>query len=143
MAVIDLSTDPKAVRVRKRPVTRAVVFAASDGVCKTLEGNVRYRAGDAIVTGERGEQWPVARAQFLTSYRAVDPAREGEDGRYTSRPAIVLALQMAAAGTVQAGAKGDVLRGAAGDWIVEYQDGSHAILRADIFQDSYEPVDET
>lgn len=140
MAEIDLSAEPKAIRVRKRPVTRAVAFAASDGVCKTLEGDVAYRAGDAIVTGERGEQWPVARAHFLAAYRAVDPGREGEDGRYTNRPATVLALQLEADGTVRAGIDDDILQGKAGDWIVEYQDGSHSIVRADIFSDGYELV---
>jgi hypothetical protein len=141
MAAIDLSSDPRAVRVRKRPVTRAVVFAPEDGVCRTLEGDVAYHAGDAIVTGERGEQWPVAREQFRASYRAVDPAREGEDGFYVNRPAILLARQLDAAGTVQAGTQDDILQGAAGDWIVEYQDGSHSIVRADIFGDSYEQIE--
>ena len=142
MATIDLSSDPKAVRVRKRALTRAVAFAPSDGVCRTLEGDVAYRAGDAIVTGERGEQWPVGRDQFHASYRALDAACEGEDGLYVNSPATVLALQLDAAGTVEAGVDGDRLQGAAGDWIVEYQDGSHSIVQADIFRDSYEPVDE-
>jgi len=143
MTTIDLSSEPRAIRVRKRPVTRTVSFATSDGVCATMEGDVRYRAGDAIVTGERGEQWPVKREQFLASYRAVDPAREGADGPYTNRPATVLALQLETAGTVRAGHGGDSLQGEAGDWIVEYQDGSHSIVQADIFRDSYQRVDES
>ena len=142
MAPIDLSSEPRAVRVRKRPVTRAVVFATADGICRTMEGDVGYRAGDAIVTGERGEQWPVGRAQFLASYRAVDPRREGEDGFYTSRPVTLLALQLATPATVRAGDDGDNLSGQPGDWIVEYQDGSHSIVQAAVFSDSYELVDE-
>ena len=64
MAEFDLSSDPKAVRVRKRPVARAVVFAAADGVCRTLEGDVAYRAGDAIVTGVSRFSRPEARREL-------------------------------------------------------------------------------
>ena len=36
----DLTSDPHALRVIKRPIAVPVAFAREDGVCETLEGPV-------------------------------------------------------------------------------------------------------
>ena len=81
----DLTTDPRALKVTKKPIPVSVAFAPADGVCGTLEGPVRYRAGDAILTGVQGEHWPIQRDAFLASYAPVPPTRAGEDGSYDIR----------------------------------------------------------
>src|SRR4051794_41552182 len=74
----DLAADPRAPRVTKKPTPVQVEFAAADGVCETLEGPVRFRAGDAILTGVQGERWPVRRDLFMAGYQAVPPTPTGE-----------------------------------------------------------------
>jgi len=46
---------------------RRVHFAAAAGQLQTLEGPVAYAAGDAIVTGVAGEQWPVPADSFAAA----------------------------------------------------------------------------
>src|SRR5262249_10597889 len=77
-----LAAAPRTLRVCKKPAPVRTEFAGADGVCATLEGPVRYKAGDAIVTGVRGEQWPVERESFPASYEPVPPTRAGNSGNY-------------------------------------------------------------
>ncbi|WP_028216608.1 PGDYG domain-containing protein [Paraburkholderia oxyphila] len=135
-SIPDLSRDPDALRVMTRPVLVAVRFADEDGTCATLEGSVRYRAGDAIVTGALGEQWPISRDRFEQTYERVS------DGRYRKRPAMAHALRLKAAMRVQVGGEGDVLEGQPGDWLLQYGDGRYGIVDADVFAQSYETVDD-
>jgi hypothetical protein len=139
-ALPDLTADPDALRVLKKPLPVAVAFAASDGVCETLEGPVRYRSGDAILTGAQGEQWPVQRAAFLSSYETVPPTRSGEDGLYRKAPAIARARRLGAARTVPVGWQDDPLDARPGDWLLRYEDGSHGVLQDAIFRETYGPA---
>lgn len=123
---------------RKREVKRAVVFAREDGVCLTLEGPASFSIGDVIVTGEHGERWPVSRARFPERYRACEGTRAGEDGWYRSVPREVLARRLDARTEVRAG--GGTLVGEAGDWLLDYRDGSRGVVRGDIFAETYEIV---
>jgi hypothetical protein len=137
----DLTTDPRARRVVKRPIAVAVAFAPANGVCETLEGPVGVRAGDAVLTGVKGERWPVQRHLFLSSYRPVPPTRTGQDGEYRKLPAITLALQIDRDLTVPVGWQDDPLQGHPGDWLLRYEDGSHSIVRDAIFRQTYDPAD--
>ncbi|UAK24309.1 PGDYG domain-containing protein [Sphingomonas nostoxanthinifaciens] len=136
----DLTGAPHAVIARMRPIARAVWFADVGGICDTLEGPVRYAPGDAIVTGEQGEQWPVRRDRFLARYRRVPPTEAGGDGHYTKRATDVLALKLATAIRLALTGGSGVLEGQPGDWLIDYRDGSHAIVRDDIFAQSYDVV---
>lgn len=131
------SRDPRSVRARKRAYPVQVRFAAADELVPTREGQVRAHAGDAIVTGGAGEQWPVRPAVFHARYRPVARLAAGEPGTYLSEPIDVLALPMDAAFAVEL-AGGDRLLGQPGDWLVEYGDGGLAIVAASIFPDTYD-----
>jgi len=137
--VPDLRADPDALHVLKRALPVAAAFAAGDGICPTLEGPVRYRRGDAVLTGTHGERWPVARELFLAAYDPVPPTRPGEDGDYIKRKLPVLALRLERAVQVPVGWQDDPLEGRPGDWLLRYHDGTHGVLRDAIFRDSYEP----
>ena len=63
----DLRLRTEAFTVLKRPIPLSARFTTTPGTCQTLEGNVRYQPGDAILTGTRGEQWPVRRDLFLAA----------------------------------------------------------------------------
>jgi hypothetical protein len=137
----DLTADPDALHVRKRPDPVRVDFAAADGVCQTLEGPVRYRQGDAILTGTRGEHWPVQRDLFLAGYTPDPPAQPGSDGFYRKQPSLVLALRLTQPMDVPVGWQDDPLSGRPGDWLLRYADASHSVVQDDIFRDTYEPAD--
>jgi hypothetical protein len=140
----DLSTDPRALRVCKKPVPVPVEFATADGTCATLEGPVRFRAGDPILTGVQGERWPVGLDIFRASYEPVPPTRAGENGAYRKAPSISFALRLEQPRDVPVGWQNDPLHGRIGDWMLQYADGSYGVMRDDIFRDSYAPApDET
>jgi hypothetical protein len=136
----DLAADPRALRVCKKPIQVPVEFATADGTCDTLEGPVRFRAGDAILTGTRGERWPVGREAFDASYEPVPPARAGENGEYRKAPSVAFALRLDHPRDVPVGWQNDPLHGRAGDWLLQYSDGSYGVMRDDIFRDSYAPA---
>ena len=123
----DLTRAPDACRVIKRPVPVAARFADEDGTCATLEGAVRYRAGDALVAGTLGEQWPISRDRFDQTYERVS------DGMYRKRPAVAHALLLKSAMTVRVGGEGDVLEGQPGDWLLQYNEGEYGIVDAEVF----------
>lgn len=136
----DLAADPRTIRVRKRPDPLQVEFASTAGVCKTLEGPVRYRAGDAILTGSQREQWPVRRDLFLASYEPVPPTGPGQSGTYRKLPSVTLALRLDDPVEVPVGWQDDPLLGRPGDWLLRYADGSHGIVQDAIFRASYVPA---
>ena len=136
----DLAADPRALRVCKKPDPLRAEFAVSGGVCDTLEGPVHFRAGDAILTGMRGERWPVGRALFLASYEPVPPTRPGESGAYRKAPSIAYALRLDRAREVPVGWQNDPLHGRPGDWLLQYADGSYGVVQDSIFRESYAPA---
>lgn len=137
---IDLATDPTAARYVKTEVV-AVEFARQDGVLISLEGPNRYRAGDALVTGSTGSRWSVARERFEAKYQAVPPTVPGGDGPYRARPLPVLARQIAEPFTAARSAGGDVLRGKAGDWLLQYGPGDFGVAEQSRFAQVYRKVD--
>jgi hypothetical protein len=138
----NLDHNPRALRVCKKPVPVRVEFAAADGVCETLEGDVHFRAGDALLTGGQGERWPVKRDLFLSSYEPLPPTRRGEDGAYRKLPALAHALRLTAPADVSVSWQNDPLHGQAGDWLIRYADGAHGIVQDSIFRATYAPADD-
>ena len=123
---IDLTIDPAAASYVKTEVV-TVTFARQDGELLSLEGPNRYAAGDALVTGLTGSRWSVSRQRFDQKYEAVAPTRFGDDGSYKAKPIPVLAKQIPEAFTAARSAGGDVLRGNAGDWLLQYAPGDFGI----------------
>lgn len=136
----DLDANPNALRVCKKPVAVRVEFVTADGVCETLEGPVRFRAGDAILTGSQGEHWPVRRDLFLSSYEPVPPTQAGESGSYRKAPVVAYALRLEQPRDVPVGWQDDPLHGRRGDWLLHYADGSRGVIRDAIFRESYAPA---
>ena len=136
----DLAADPRALRVCKKPIPVQVEFAAADGTCATLEGAVRFRAGDAILTGVKGERWPIGREAFLSSYEAVPPTRTGSNGAYRKSAASAYAMRLDQRRDVPVGWQNDPLHGEPGDWLLQYADGARGVLRDQVFRESYDPA---
>lgn len=133
---IDLAVNPAAAHYVKDE-TVDVVFARADGEVTSREGPNRYVAGDAIITGSTGDCWSVTRDRFDAKYLPVTPTLAGKEGRYRSRPLGVLATQMAEAFCIARCTGGDLLRGRAGDWLLQYAPGDFGVVDAARFAKVY------
>jgi uncharacterized protein (DUF2237 family) len=132
----DLAADSAACAVVKDELV-SVEFAAVAGVLESAVGLNLYAEGDALITGSTGDRWCVSRDRFDAKYQPEAPTSRGEPGRYRNRPIPVLAKRMTAAFTVERSVGGDLLRGDAGDWLVQYAPGDHGIVAAARFDSVY------
>jgi hypothetical protein len=137
----DLTTDPAARRAVKDE-TVAVEFATRPGELVSAVGVNHYSPGDALVTGSTGDRWCVARDRFDVKYDPMPPASRGESGHYRNRPVVVLAKRMSQPFSVARRAGGDLLRGEAGDWLIQYGPGDHGIVERTRFEHVYRLVAE-
>jgi hypothetical protein len=133
---IDLTTDPAAVSYVKTEIV-TVTFARQDGELLSQEGPNRYAVGDALVTGFTGSRWSVSRERFDLKYEAVPPTQPGDGGSYKAKPIPVLAKRIPEAFTAARSVGGDVLRGNAGDWLLQYAPGDFGIADQTRFAQVY------
>ena len=132
----DLTADPLAARYVKTEIV-TVIFAQQAGELISLEGPNRYAADDALITGSTGSRWSVARTRFDAKYAAELPATQGADGSYRARPVPVLAKQISEPFTAMRSAGGDLLRGKAGDWLLQYATGDYGVAEQNRFAQIY------
>ncbi len=135
----DLAADPQASRFIKQESV-AVTFAPVAGVLQSREGVNHYVAGDALITGSTGDRWSVTRARFDAKYEAVAPCGHGRDGEYAAKPVPVWARQMAQPFTIARCAGGDLLQGAANDWVLQYAPGDYGVVENSRFRQVYRPA---
>jgi len=133
-----ISADPRCVFARKLEREIQVQFTPIARTVQTSEGLVHARAGDAIITGIAGEHWRVSREHFSKKYRPVPPTLPGESGPYVSVPNRILALPMSESFEVLLADGVSRLNGRAGDWLVDYGDGSLGIVSQAIFATTYQ-----
>jgi len=133
-----VSGNPRRVEARKVEHTVQVRFTPVACIVETAEGSVQAKPGDAIITGIAGEHWRVSRGRFHEKYRPVPPTLEGESGPYHSLRYRVLALQMERPFEVLLADGVSRLVGHAGDWLIDYGDGSLGIVARPIFETTYE-----
>jgi hypothetical protein len=138
----DLSADPDAVWAVKNELV-TVEFAAAAGTLQSAVGSNRYEPGDALLTGSTGDRWCVSRARFEAKYRALHPTHAGHSGRYRNLPVAVRAKRMAIPFNVARAAGGDLLSGAAGDWLMQYAPGDYGIVAQDRFVSVYRVLDKS
>jgi hypothetical protein len=119
--------------------TFSVEFSKESKSIQSLEGVVACAAGDAVVTGSKGETWPVPRDAFFRKYTPMPGVVAGEDGQYTKRLAFVQARRLDREETIELSDGRGTLTGQAGDWCLTYGIGNQAFIRSDIFSETYEP----
>ena len=137
----NVSSNHNRVDVQKKLQEVMVEFAKDSVEIETLEGKVHANRGDAIVTGLHGERWPVGRERFLNKYEPVTTAVFGQDGTYRNRPRRLHALKMNKEFMVVLPDGVSKLRGASGDWLIDYGDGSLGIVAERIFSDTYDTIE--
>jgi hypothetical protein len=135
-----IESDPRRVCARKRVQQVDVRFTPVECTVKTNEGVVHARRGDAILTGTAGEHWRVSRSHFAGKYRPVPPTVAGADGRYECLPIRIKGVPMSESFEVQLADGISRLTGRAGDWLVDYGDGSLGIVSPAIFATTYEII---
>lgn len=135
-----IRTDPRCMFARKKVRNVQVQFADRACTVTTREGVVHALPGDAIMTGPEGDRWRVSQARFAEKYQPVAPTVAGEAGQYVSLPIRVIALPMNEPFEVLLADGISKLHGHAGDWLVDYGDGSLGIVARSIFASTYEIV---
>jgi hypothetical protein len=138
-ADLDLRSDAAAAAFVKQEQV-SVVFARAPGALASREGENRYAAGDALVTGSNGDVWSVSRARFDARYEPASGSAHGADGVYHNKPLPVLARQVTQAFTLRRSAGGDLLHGKAGDWLLQYAPGDYGIVDQEKFARVYRRV---
>lgn len=136
-----ISGDPRRIFARKLEREIDVRFTPVECTVQTSEGVVHAAPGDAIITGTAGEHWRVSQARFPHKYRPVPPTVAGEPGRYVSLPNRIIAVPMMEPFEVLLADGVSRLTGRAGEWMVDYGDGSLGIVSAEIFANTYEISD--
>jgi hypothetical protein len=128
------------VQAQKRVMVMSVVFSTSSTAVNTLEGTVHCGAGDAIITGVQGEQWPVEKAQFVQFYEPIPPTVMGENGYYSRFPLTVDVAILTCKCHLELPNQRGILEGKTGDWLVCQPNGSLGVVVADIFAKSYQLI---
>ena len=123
---------------RTRPIEVHVEISNRQQTIDTLEGPVACNPGDAIVTGVKGERYPVPANKFQDKYQPVKEQEGHANGRYSKRIKEVDAAQLHQPLNVQLPSGHGVLIGKPGDWCVWYTETDLAIVACDIFPRLYE-----
>lgn len=132
---------PGVLSVQSLPAQRNVSFAEGPGICETLEGPVRYDKGDAIITGNDGEQWPISYVEFEARYKPSAGGKLGENGPYEKISRRALAVQLTGSKSVILSRSRGVLRGKKGDWIVDYGGQDLSVIQERLFETYYKVIE--
>jgi PGDYG protein len=117
---------------RAKPISYEL--ATAPGTVDTLEGPVKHAAGFYIITGPKGERYPVPPAKFKELYD------DNGDGTATPKKIIKLAKVADHDGSVDT-SWGEKLNYTAGnDVIVQHGSNDYGVVKKDIFAQTYETV---
>ena len=115
----------------KRSVPIHYETAIEPGTVDTLEGPVKYIAGHKIITGPKGERYPVSPVKFTAYYDD-----EG-DGTATPKP-IAKRAKLADHDGVLHTSWGDLAYKTGEDYIVRHGAGDYGAVKKDIFHQTYD-----
>jgi hypothetical protein len=115
----------------KRPNPERYEIAQEDGVIRTLEGPVNYKKGYYILTGPKGEKYPMPPEKFS------ELKDDAGDGVCYPKKIIKVAKLADHDGSV-ATSWGEVLNYTAGnDYIVRHGPDDYGVVKKDIFEKTY------
>src|ERR1700723_2745298 len=117
----------------------SAAFVFLDRAPRFFERNQRRSA--PRLRAQAGARWRGARARFPDRYRPVPPTVAGQAGRYVSLPNNIMAVPMAERFEVLLADGISRLMGRAGEWLVDYGDGSLGVVSEDIFAATYDIID--
>ena len=115
----------------KRPAEEHYEIADQDGTIQTLEGPVNYKKGFYILTGPKGEQYPIPPEKF------AELKDDQGDGVCTPKKIMKMAKLADHSGSV-ATSWGETLHYNPGeDVIVRHGPGDYGVVKKDIFAKTY------
>ena len=134
IAFIDDDWFNNGFKTYKKPNPERYTIADSDGTIETLEGPVNYKKGYYILTGPKGEQYPMPPAKFR------ELKDDAGDGICYPKKIIKWAKVADHDGSVDT-SWGETLNYRDGeDVIVRHGPGDYGVVKMDIFQQTYERV---
>lgn len=117
----------------KKPAKEPFEIAKKDGVLQTLEGPVSYKKGFYLMTGPKGERYPVPPDTFKKL--KVDNG----DGTASPIP-IPKKVKVADHSGVVKTSWGEDLNYVPGDFIVRHGANDYGVIRPDIFKETYQTI---
>ena len=120
----------------KKPAPVKYQQATTAGSIQTLEGPVSYTAGYYIMTGPKGEQYPITPQKFKELY--------DDNGNGTATPKKIVKLAKLADhdGVVKTSWGDDMNYTAGNDYIIQHGPGDYGVVKKDIFSQTYNTVKE-
>lgn len=129
--ITDAWFDDEAFETYKKPNPEQYEIADQDGTIDTLEGPVKYKAGYYILTGPKGERYPIPPEKF---HELKDDAG---DGVCYPKKIVKLAKLADHDGSV-ATSWGETLNYRSGeDYIVRHGANDYGVIKRDIFAKTY------
>jgi hypothetical protein len=123
------------MKAMKKPIRLQFSIAVHDELIETLEGPVPAQTGDVILTGTKGERWPIRRERFDDTYATED------NGICWKKPMVVDAVRMAEPFLVTVGWSNTPLHGKPGDWHITYAENDFGVVDAEVFEQTYDLLD--
>lgn len=115
----------------KQPNPEKYEIAQQDGTLQTLEGPVNYKRGYYILTGPKGEQYPIPPEKF------TDLKDDAGNGICYPKKIVKMAKLADHDGAVKT-SWGETLNYTAGnDYIVRHGPGDYGVVKKDIFAKTY------
>jgi hypothetical protein len=115
----------------KKPAREKYEIAHQGGMIQTLEGPVNYKKGYYILTGPKGEQYPIPPEKFN---ELKDDLGDG----VCSPKKIIKVAKLADHGGAIKTSWGETLNYTDGnDYIVRHGPGDYGVVKADIFKQTY------
>jgi hypothetical protein len=118
----------------KRPAKESYEIAAKPGTIKTLEGLVNYPAGYYIMTGPKGEQYPISPEKF------AELKDDLGNGVCTPKKIIKVAKLADHSGSVDTSWGEKLYYNPGEDVIVRHGPNDYGVVKKDIFDITYEKV---
>jgi hypothetical protein len=115
----------------KLPARERFTIADSDGTIETLEGPVRYKTGDYIMIGPKGEQYPIPPQKFRELKDLND------DGTASPKKIIKVAKLADHDGIVNTSWAEPLNYTRGNDYIVRHGPNDYGVVKRDIFKQTY------
>jgi len=133
----DLSQDENSFKTFKKPIPLDYRIANNDETIKTKEGPVKARKGDSIMTGTKGENWPIPSDKFKQTYDILGK------GKAAKKKIEIYAKELLKPTKVKVSWSDNLLNGNPGDYLVQYGEGDYGVVEKGIFKDTYSTVKES
>lgn len=119
-----------AFKTFKKPNPIHYETAEDSGTIDTLEGPVKYQIGHKIITGPKGEKYPVSPESFYDKY-------DVDDENTATPKKIIKYAKLADHNGVLHTSWGDLEYTKGNDYIVRHGEGDYGAVKKDIFQQTY------